>query len=393
MSKFTFSLPALFLITFLQVVSYVSGQTSNIKIAQNPYLQALTDSTVSILWTTDKPAIAWVELAPDDESHFYQQERPQFHDSRYGFNRIGTLHQVNLKKLTPGTKYRYRVYAREVLAHEGAYVQYGRTAASNVFNKQPLAFRTASRKDTLRFLVVNDIHGDNELLRNLIGRQDPLKMDFVVLNGDMVNQLLSEKQMFDDFMHTTIDLFGGSIPFYYSRGNHETRGPFAFSYPEFFPTSNGQLYYTFRYGDAFFIVLDSGEDKPDSDIEYSGLADMDNYRTEQAEWLKGVVRSKEFNESTYRIVISHMPPFGDWHGSLDLAKKFLPILNNAKIDIMLCGHLHRHVFRKADKECHFPILVNSNRNVVKATICKKEAALLVVDRQGKTIESITINPK
>ena len=42
-----------------------------IKISHGPYLQAMTDSGVSIVWTTNKPATAWVELAPDDGSHFY----------------------------------------------------------------------------------------------------------------------------------------------------------------------------------------------------------------------------------------------------------------------------------------------------------------------------------
>ena len=47
-----------------------------------------------------------------------------------------------------------------------------------------------------------------------------------------------------------------------------------------------RFYYTFRHGPAFFVVLDCGEDKPDNDIEYSGLADFDRYRATAADWLK-----------------------------------------------------------------------------------------------------------
>ena len=366
-------------------------ESSPFRMAQKPYLQALTDSSVSILWTTNRPAVAWVELAPDDGTHFYEQEREKIHDSRYGFKQISTLHRVDLKGLKPGTKYRYRVYAQEVLKHEDIFVYYGRTVANDVFKKQPYSFQTASSKDTVNFFVVNDIHGNNELLRKLAKQQDMSKIDFAVLNGDMIDLLLSEQQMFDGFLTTTIDILGGGIPFYYSRGNHETRGPFAFSYPKFFPTNNNQLYYTFSYGDAFFIVLDSGEDKPDSDIEYGGLTDMDKYRTEQAAWLERVVNSENYKKAKYKIAISHMPPFGDWHGVRDLEKKFVPILNKAGIQLMLSGHYHSHIYKKPDSTRNFPVLINSNLNIIKAAICKEKIDLLVLNEFGKTIEHIIID--
>ena len=34
------------------------------------------------------------------------------------------------------------------------------------------------------------------------------------------------------------------------------------------------LYYAFRQGPVYCIVLDTGEDKPDSDIEYAGIPNM-----------------------------------------------------------------------------------------------------------------------
>lgn len=368
-------------------------QTPSIKINENPYLQSLTDSTVSIVWTTDKPAIAWVEIAPDDGSSFYQRERQKFFHTEHGFNLIGTLHRVDLKGLKPGVSYRYRVYSKEVLQQEGTRVQYGATVAANVYSKAAPSFRTASAKDTLRFFVVNDIHGNNELLRDLTNQHDLSKTDFAILNGDMLDQFLSEKQMFDGFLRTTTELLGGKIPFYFARGNHETRGSFAFSYPEFFPTPTNKLYYTFSYGDVFFIVLDSGEDKPDTDIEYSELANMDNYRSEQAKWLETVVASEGYKNAKYKIAICHIPPMGnpdDWHGLIEVEKKFVPILNKAKVQIMLSAHLHRHFVRKPDQMHHFPILVNANTNTIQATVDKKQAVFKVIDRSGKEIERIVI---
>ena len=53
-------------------------QQENINITHLPYIQGVTNSSVHIIWTTNKPATGWVELAPDDSSHFYHTARPKF---------------------------------------------------------------------------------------------------------------------------------------------------------------------------------------------------------------------------------------------------------------------------------------------------------------------------
>ena len=79
-----------------------------------PYLQNLTDSTVTVVMATNRPSVAWVEIAPDDASHFYARERPKYFDSLFGHKNTGTIHRVTVRGLKPDTKYRYRIYAREV---------------------------------------------------------------------------------------------------------------------------------------------------------------------------------------------------------------------------------------------------------------------------------------
>src|SRR5690606_33026626 len=87
-------------------------------ITHGPYLQALEEAGVTIVWTTNRKAVSWVELAPDDSTHFYLEERPGFFASEGGFKTVSTLHSVRLENLKPGTTYRYRVYSREVLSHK-----------------------------------------------------------------------------------------------------------------------------------------------------------------------------------------------------------------------------------------------------------------------------------
>lgn len=374
---------------FLSISISLAAQ-SRIAIDHGPYLQGLTEDEVTIIWTTNKPAVSWVELAPDDGTHFYHEARPQFFAENYGFKKVDSVHMVTLKNLTPNTTYRYRVYSHEVTDHQAYYVAYGRTVASDVYGQKPLTFTTNNpRKEEVSFLMINDIHGDNALMDSLLTGVQWDKTDLVFFNGDMCTDMRSEKKLFDDFMDTAVKTFAKETPFYYARGNHETRGNFASTYPRYFPTPTGQLYYTFRQGPVFFIVLDCGEDKPDSDIEYHGLAAFDNYRTEQAQWLEKTIQSDACKQAPFKVVIIHIPPLGNWHGENEILKKFVPILNSADIDLMLCGHLHRLLYQEKNNTTHFPILVNHNRQMVGVTATDKLMELRITDTKGKQVKTFT----
>lgn len=211
----------------------------------------------------------------------------------------------------------------------------------------------------------------------------------MILNGDMVNSMDSVSQSFNGFLNTSSRLFATSIPFYMARGNHETRGTQSQRFMELFPSSTGLPYFAMRKGDVCFIVLDPGEDKPDSDIEYNGLSAFDQYRTDQALWLEEAVKSDMFMSAPVRIVVIHIPPTDSrpWHGSIELSEKFLPILNRAGIDLMLCGHLHKYYFfDKGTNGVDFPILINSNRDILDVNVDNGTIDLKVIDEQGRQKE-------
>lgn len=383
-------------ILFCLSISFLSvfAQEKPFAIEHGPYLQGLTENGVTIVWTTNRKAISWIELAPDDTTHFYLTERPRTYAESFGFKVVDSLHMVTLKGLKQNTTYRYRIYSQEVLSHVGTKVTYGEVAASNVYRSRPLKFTTSNPgKKEMNFLVLNDIHGNNELMETLLKGTDWKKTDLVFFNGDMTNDIRSEEQLFGDFLDKAVELFARETPMYYARGNHETRGNFATTFPKYFPAPGGQLYYLFRQGPVCFLVLDCGEDKPDSDLEYSGIVAFDRYRDQQAEWLKNAVKQKEFQDAPYRVVIIHMPPFGGWHGEQEIEQKFIPLLNSADIDVMLCGHLHRYIHRKAGNGINFPVIANANRAVIKAAANQQQLVIEVVDAEGKTLDTLKISPE
>ncbi|MBC5646441.1 metallophosphoesterase family protein [Parabacteroides sp. BX2] len=379
----------LFILSVL--ITFSAYAQDDIKITHAPYLQNLGENEVTIVWTANKPSIGWVELAPDDGTHYYQTERPKFFNAKNGIKLTSTVHSVHLTGLKPGTRYRYRVYSQEVLSHVGWRVIYGNVAATSVYGKQPLTFLTSDHsRQSVNFAMVNDIHGKSDLLEKLISHCDLKKTDMFLFNGDMVSIFNNEKEIFEGFMDKATELFASEIPMYYTRGNHETRGSFAIAFQDYFSPKQEHIYYMFRQGPVCFVILDSGEDKPDSDLEYAGITVYDQYRTEQAEWLKKVLESKEYKEAPFKVVVCHMPPFGGWHGEQEVAEKFIPLLNNAGVDIMLCGHLHRYMRNEPKDGVRFPVIVNSNNTVLKAEAGAKELNIRILDMEGKEVDKLTI---
>lgn len=366
--------------------SLILFSQDQIKITHGPYLHNVGETSATIVWTTNKPAVSWVEIAPDDGTHFYAKEREKFFDSPLGKKQITKLHRITADNLSPATTYNFRVFSREVLKRgDNNQTLYGNVASSAVYKVEPLKFKTLdTSKKEIKFSVVNDIHADYKKLESLL-KQAPKDADFLVLNGDMVSQMESEDQIMKGFLDTLVQYTKSSMPLFYARGNHESRGNFSEEFIAYFPTPTGKPYYTFRQGKVFFIVLDGGEDKPDSDIEYFDTANFDKYRSDQAKWLQSVIESDEYKGASARIVITHIPPaWGSWHGSVDFKKKFAPVLNGANVDVILSGHLHKHEFYPASSSgFEAPNVVNSNSDIMNVCVDSEEIKIDFVGADGK----------
>lgn len=368
-----------------------------IKITHGPYLCDMTHDGVTVVWTTDKPALSWVEIAPNDGQSFYMTERPKYFDTRNGRKAAyKKLHKVRIKGLESGKSYMYRTYSREVTAWTGAdKVSYGNVAATEVKKSKALTFTTYDTNAvTSSFFMINDIHGKADKMKKICAGVDFSKYNFVVLNGDMATHFKTEEQVCKDFIDATVELYAKSTPTIYARGNHEARGPVADVLIDYYPTLSGEFYQLYRIGKVAYLVLDGGEDKPDSDIEYGGLALFDQYREDQAVWLKEVTESPEFRDAAVKIVFMHIPPLhSDWHGSREIGKLFLPILNKAGVDVMLSGHLHKYQYRQPNENVHFPIVVNDADSYLSCKVSDKNIEIEIVSSLDSKIKKHTFPVK
>ncbi len=374
----------------------VTASTFAIKITHGPYISDMDSTSTTIIWFTDKPGLSWVEIAEEGNDHFYGRERRKYYATLRGRKLAAdTLHRVRITGLKPDCRYRYRIFTKETKQWRwNNNITYGDIASSAVYRKAPYTFRTfpAAPRD-VSFLVLNDIHERAAAMKEMCKGIDFSKLDFVLLNGDMSDYVGSSGQIFKGYIDTCVSMFAKHVPVFMNRGNHETRGAFADKLWDFFPTESGEFYRVQHVAGIDFLIIDSGEDKPDSDIEYGETADYDAYREEQAAWLKRLRSERKIGQ--YPVVaFSHIPPAQqNWHGCYHLTNTIVPELNKMNVSVMFSGHLHRNDYREADDTVGFPNIVNSN---ISYLLCHTRNGKLEVERAeagGKNKRYFTIELK
>ena len=372
----------------LMLCTAFAAQAANI--LYGPYVQAITEDSAYIVWVTDKATYGWVEVKGEQE-----KKAETYIESNLGLRYNRRVHRVPVKNLTAGTLYEYKVFSQE--EKNGKLLK----PISKDTNSQggKLTFRTNDRnKEAISFLMVTDIHYNHHiegLFESLITPERLAGKDFVAFNGDMVTTMSSEETHFSRLfskIHNTFDIH--NTQFYYVRGNHESRGNFAQKYLNYYPTWTNQPYYAFRHGPVFFIVIDGGEDKPDSDIEYYGTAAFDLYREAEGKWLKSVIESEEFKTAPYRVILSHIP-LNDysWHGGRHAWKHLCQTCEDQGIQLMISGHTHRYSFREAGVHNRtFPTLVIGADKFLEATANKEKLSIAIKNADGSVHKEFTFNP-
>ena len=355
-----------------------------IKVTHGPWICDMDSTGVTIVWVTDVPGISYVEMATDSTDHFYSKTRKRYYAAEAG-RRILTdsVHCVRIRGLKPDSKYRYRVVTQALKDWcNDDWVTLGGLAWSDVWKKKPYEFKTYPAKPReITFLVLNDIHERPQFMKELCKNVDLKKLDFVLLNGDMSNRIRSQKHIMDAYLDTCVSMFATDVPLFFNRGNHELRGEFADYLNRYFPTNNGKYYRLQHVAGVDFLFIDSGEDKPDDDLEYCGIVECDQYREEQERWLRSLQEEKKIGK--YPIVVfSHMPPtLKNWHGPLHMQETLTPELNKMNVSVMLSGHLHRFDYQEPNEIINFPNLVNSNNTYL---LCHIANGKMEVDYVGLT---------
>lgn len=370
-----------------------SAATPYPDVKYGPWVQNVSETGFTVLWKSTLKNFAWVEVAPDDGTPFEMCDRQRFYQVVAGRRIADVFHSVPVTGLEPGKAYRYRIYAKVVENDESAYaVDYG--AERRVQIAGDGVIKTLDRNaDKCRFFMLSDIHGKDKNFKALTKDIDKNNYDFLVMNGDMLSHISSADSMMRHAFHT-VPAITSSLPTVYTRGNHETRGREAHLLEDICPTPTGHPYYLLRQGPVAFLIIDGGEDKPDSAPEYSGAVDFDGFREAELKWIREAVKDPIFTEAPIKVAVMHIPALrfpSSWYSQVWLNENFVPVLNEAGVDVMLSGHHHQHInVNPGDCGNKFPIIANDDTDRLEFEADSNGWHVRTYDMEGKLTHSYDV---
>jgi len=347
-------------------------------ILYGPFLLDISETSTTIEWITDTPCQGRVEYG---ESKLDHDEIPQ----KDGLIPVGILHRIEITGLLPGHTYHYRVVSTRVMRLRPYYADKGRSLESSAYS-----FTTLDRaRPSISFSVITDTHEDVQRIYALMGMIDWKNTDFLVHEGDGVDWVENQDQLFDKWLEPLAEGLAHAKPLIYVRGNHEMRGPFARSLSSYLSSADGRYYFTRDDGPVHLIVVDTGEDKPDNNNEYSGLLADAPYREEEYTWLRDLFSTdRRMSEAPFRVIVMHQPEWGWVKGEND---KWTKLANQEHVDLVIAGHLHKFVhIQPGQGDNHFPILVVGQDQVARVDATAKELKVTVTARNGSVVDSFVV---
>ncbi len=271
-----------------------------------PYLQHLATNRVQVRFQVDEPAPATVELRAPGAAGV----------RRYEDKGESEFHDVTVDGLTAGTTYSYTVRVGE------------RTTAPATFTTAP-----ADAAKPFTFLLAGDNRDDPDVYADLVQWMLRIPSDFLVHTGDLVPRG-SDLDAWEEYFRVAQPLLAQRCEFV-AIGNHDLSGKGAKRrepFLQFFASPDNPLaaYYTFRWGNSRFFVLDS----------------QDTWEADERPWLKERLESADTEEGiAHRIVVLHHSPFSTGMHGPDRGMRSAGILHmllEHHVDLVLGGHDHMY---------------------------------------------------
>ncbi|HYP26978.1 MAG TPA: Ig-like domain-containing protein [Blastocatellia bacterium] len=307
------------------------GGSQPVTLVRQPYLQQVSSNSAIIVWATREPgpADARYRLNGGPET-VVPAATTLFSSATTGLPFDYYQHEARLAHLSPATRYAYDIFVRGADATPGI--------------TDSLATAPANATGAVRFIAFGDSGIGSIEQRQLATRMAADSFDLALHTGDVVYGSSDTSGAADylQYHNWFFDVYKDwlrSRPMFPSIGNHDDRILGARAYRDLFVLpENGasaarpdhaERYYSFDYGPAHFVVLDTE------------LAFQDaGRRQEQLNWLASDLAA---TSQPWRIVYFHRAPYssGEEHGSdLAVRQAFSPILEQGGVQLALTAHEH-----------------------------------------------------
>lgn len=286
----------------------------------DPYLQFGTQTTMTVMWRSNRPAMGTLCYGETADC----SQRIDVSDPK-------TIHEIRIENLLPETQYFYRTETR--LSEE-----------EEPLRSEVATFQTAVKEKTpFAFAVISDTQGNPAVSGKLAGFAWEQRPSFLLHPGDLVSNGPDDSHWTQHFFPSMNPLIR-HVPFYPVLGNHERNAQYYYDYVSL-PTP--EYYYTYRFGNAQFFMIDTNRNvDPES---------------EQYQWLEKELAQ---SDATWKFVCHHHPPYSsdeNDYGNLwktnkgtrgdTKARQLVPLYEKYYVDIVWNGHIHSY-------ERTWPILQN-----------------------------------
>lgn len=231
--------------------------------------------------------------------------------------------EAKLENLEPGTAYVYRV------------------GTGNNWSEAAV-FTTAAATNEFSFMYMGDTHiGYNEnsasVWENLLAGalKDYPDIKFALSSGDIVDDAVYSRN-WQDLLEIQARYFKG-IPLMPAIGNHENEDlnmyRKSFALPQNGPEGMKEQHYSFDYGNAHFVVLDSNLMGSEGDSATAGMAWLENdLQNTNKEWKFVMFHHPAYEVSSYD------------NSSCEVIKQnWVPILEENDVDLVFVGHQHMYM--------------------------------------------------
>lgn len=370
------------------IADIIMPAASDAIIYHQPYLQNMSqEGAVTVMYQTRPLCTSSVEYGTDTLNTLSARQLVAGQEAVHDIE-----HRVRLTGLKPGQRYFYRVRAREITVNQGYFKSFGN---ESVTPWHTFTVPSPSQKD-FTAVIVNDMHcfpATISAMAEVALKHNP---DFVVFNGDCMAEPGTRQQAVHD-IHLMADAFGlADRPGIFIRGNHEIRNAYSSGQPSLVESANGLTYGAFNWGDTRFVTLDCGEDKPDTTWVYYGLNDFSRLRQEQTDFLRSELSSKEFKKARRRVLMHHIPVWGNTDSYQPCTEMWAPLLAKAPFDINITAHVHEYNRIDPTPGANpFPVIVGGGYKLDGATVMilrrrGDEMSLTVLGADGRTIDTVRL---
>jgi hypothetical protein len=295
---------------------------------RHPYLQQVGADRATVVWATRQNGIAAVRYDANGVSTVTAAQTRLVPAAVTAMGYDYYQHEATLRGLSPGTRYTY------VPSLDGSHLSPGD------------AFVTAPPvgTGTIRFIAFGDSGVGSTEQRQLAARMTADRFDLAVHTGDVVygTSTTSGAGGYVQLHNWFFDIYRDWLrtrPMFPSIGNHDEEANRAAPYRDVFvlPTNgataaypdHSERFYSFDYGPAHFVVLDT-------ELAFQDLT----RRQAQLQWLEADLAA---TTQPWKIAVFHRSPYsaGGEHGS-DLAVRaaFSPLFDRYRVQLVLSGHEH-----------------------------------------------------